>query len=65
MSLKWKITLMGITIILAFSLIIYFLILPYMEKEKIEETPRQAQGRGELRGVPHGLPREGPAEEGL
>ncbi|HOS96500.1 MAG TPA: cache domain-containing protein [Deltaproteobacteria bacterium] len=45
MSLKWKITLMGITIIVAFSLIIYFLILPYMETEKIEER------RGKLRAV--------------
>jgi PAS domain S-box-containing protein len=45
MSLKWKITLMGITIILAFSLIIYFLILPYMEKQKIEER------HGKLRAV--------------
>jgi len=45
MSLRWKINLIGIFIILIFSIIIYFLILPYMEKEKIEER------QGKLRAV--------------
>jgi methyl-accepting chemotaxis protein len=44
-SLRWKINLMGILIILIFSIIIYFLILPYMEREKIEER------HGKLRAV--------------
>ena len=45
MSLRWKITLTGIFIILTFTIIIYALILPYMAKEKLEER------QGKLRAV--------------
>jgi len=43
MSLRWKINLMFIFIVLLFSLIVYFLILPFMEKEKAEERQGKLQ----------------------
>lgn len=45
MSLRWKINLMCMFIVLLFSIVVYFLILPYLEKEKTEER------QGKLRAV--------------
>jgi competence protein ComGC len=45
MHLMWKINLLGILIILLFTIIIYILILPYFENEKLMER------KGKLKAV--------------